>query len=217
MNKTANYEWMSHYQSTFRTETCWFLQKPPQAALSSLCTNARMNVLMLKWDASTVVLMERKGGATCGADESEGDGASSYVNSHIRYCVIDNKSEIIVHPWVPGRLQEGHLEIAWTRCQRWNRGSAGTNPESDHRDITRVVLVDSIIRPMASGSSLVVTSTAWPPEAWARSLYSWASDSAILLCRCWFASRRLLRLSTVEPEIKKFTCTDKKWTTVGQN
>lgn len=55
--------------------------------------------------------MERRGGATCGADESEGDGASSYVNSHICNRVIDSKGEIIVHPWVPGRLQEGHLEI----------------------------------------------------------------------------------------------------------
>lgn len=61
--------------------------------------------------ALRVVFIKRKGSATCGADESDGDGAPSDVNFRVCYRFIDYKREISGFSWVPGCLQKGHLEM----------------------------------------------------------------------------------------------------------
>lgn len=60
-------------------------------------------------------LYRERGSKTCGADESEGDGAPSDANCDVYDRFIDYKREIICLSWTPGCLQKGHLKCALNR------------------------------------------------------------------------------------------------------
>lgn len=145
---------------------------------------------------------------TCWAFKSKSDGQADDVNSHACHSFINCKRERVWLSWVPGCLKKSHLK---DQENQWF--CACEIPElldPPRGDATSEPLVDCFMIDAAVGSSALVTSIARPPDAWARSLYSWASSAAIILDCC--SSLLLRRLVSDESVIIKFTWESKNKT-----
>lgn len=109
--------------------------------------------------------MPAGGRVTCRVGEDEGDGASGDVNNRILHSLIHQEGEGVGLSWVAGRLQQRHLEF-WNKSlhEKSDDCNACKTCGETFGSATREALLDSVRTPMASATSLVVTSTAWPPE-----------------------------------------------------
>lgn len=140
----------------------------------------------------SVALLTRRAG------EGVHDGLAGDVNRQVGHRRINGEGEVGVRARVADGLEQGHLRVQRSQL-RSGRGEISWFFVS-FAGLTRDALADSrVTMPMAAASSEVATSMAWPPDARASSLYSLASELAILVCR------RLLRFTSVVPEIMKLT------------
>lgn len=117
---------------------------------------------------------------TCGAGEIVGEGwGSCDVGSHVSEWSINSKREVIRLSGIPYHLKNCHLREDGTETALlytyWMVPSLVRYGYLVWR-LTTALADESSITLVARERSDLVTSMAWPPEALAKSRYSWASN-----------------------------------------
>lgn len=142
---------------------------------------------------------------TCGAGEIEGEWRGSCdIGGHVPQWSINSKCKTIRLSRIPHYLKNCHLKEEGTQSAHLYTHTVPFSVRHEFflQSLTTALADESSITLVARERSDLVTSMAWPPEARARSRYSWASDWLIERGVTPWTPLRRLRLGRTSVNMK---------------